>query len=113
MGGSVAEGKEDQLHHYQMGDLVELFLKPEDYTWYWELYATPIGKKTNFWFPAPRAISNITGSPVFQHVLVRRREERARMHDSQVVEEIRNLGKNLRPASLLNRISQINTTVYV
>lgn len=47
----VAEGKEDQLHHYQMGDVVELFLKPEDYTWYWELYATPISKKTSFWFP--------------------------------------------------------------
>jgi len=47
----VAEGKKDQLHHYLMGDLVELFLKPEGYTWYWELYATPTGKKTSFWFP--------------------------------------------------------------
>jgi hypothetical protein len=34
-----------------MGDLMELFLKPEDHTWYWELYATPRGKKTSFWFP--------------------------------------------------------------
>ena len=47
----VAEGEEDQLHHYKMGDLVELFLKPKDQTWYWELYATPKGKKTSFWFP--------------------------------------------------------------
>jgi hypothetical protein len=47
----VAEGEEDQLHHYRMGDLIELFLKPEDQTWYWELYATPRGKKTSFWFP--------------------------------------------------------------
>ncbi|MDP7135281.1 MAG: sugar-binding protein, partial [Planctomycetota bacterium] len=47
----VAEGKEDQLHHYKMGDLAELFLKPEDSTWYWELYVTPHGKKTSFWFP--------------------------------------------------------------
>jgi hypothetical protein len=49
----VAEGEEDQLHHYSMGDLVELFLKPEGegYTWYWELYATPKSKKTSFWFP--------------------------------------------------------------
>ena len=47
----VAEGKEDQLHHYKLGDLVELFLKPDDQTWYWELYATPAGKKTSFWFP--------------------------------------------------------------
>ena len=37
----VAKGKEDQMHHYKLGDLVELFLKPEDQTWYWELHATP------------------------------------------------------------------------
>ncbi|OGV66092.1 MAG: hypothetical protein A3K19_22385 [Lentisphaerae bacterium RIFOXYB12_FULL_65_16] len=47
----VAEGEEDQLHHYQMGDLAELFLKPENETWYWELYVTPAGRKTSFWFP--------------------------------------------------------------
>jgi len=47
----AAEGEEDQLHHYKMGDLVELFLKPENSTWYWELYATPRGKRTSFWFP--------------------------------------------------------------
>lgn len=47
----VAEGEEDQLHHYKMGDVVEVFLKPEGYTWYWELYATPRNKKTSFWFP--------------------------------------------------------------
>lgn len=47
----VAEGAEDQLHHYRMGDLAELFLKPDEQTWYWELYVTPRGKKTSFWFP--------------------------------------------------------------
>ena len=47
----VAEGTEDQLHHYKMGDLVELFLKPADATWYWELYVTPANRKTSFWFP--------------------------------------------------------------
>ncbi len=49
----VAKGAEDELHHYQMGDLVELFLKPEGegHTWYWELYATPKSKKTTFFFP--------------------------------------------------------------
>lgn len=47
----VAEGKEDQMHHYNMGDVLEVFLKPEDKTWYWELYATPHGKKTHFFFP--------------------------------------------------------------
>lgn len=47
----VAEGEGDQLHHYRMGDVAELFLKPVDQTWYWELYVTPKGKKTSFWFP--------------------------------------------------------------
>lgn len=47
----VAEGKEDQMHHYKLGDLCELFLKPVDHSWYWELYATPLSKKTTFFFP--------------------------------------------------------------
>ena len=47
----VAEGSNDQEHHYLMGDLAEVFLKPEANTWYWELYVTPHGKKTHLWFP--------------------------------------------------------------
>ena len=48
----VAEGKEDQLLHYLFGDLCELFIKPADQSWYWELYVTPHGKKTSFWYPS-------------------------------------------------------------
>lgn len=48
---SVAEGTEDELHHYRLGDVLELFLKPDGYTWYWELYATPTGRKSSIWFP--------------------------------------------------------------
>ena len=48
----VAEGTEDQLHQYGMGDVVELFLKPEQSPWYWELYATPTAKKTAFFYPS-------------------------------------------------------------
>jgi len=48
----VAEGKEDGLHHYKLGDLCELFLKPENKSWYWELYVTPRGNKTTFFFPS-------------------------------------------------------------
>lgn len=44
----VAEGLEDELHHYRLGDVAEVFLKPKNQTWYWELYATPAGKKTSF-----------------------------------------------------------------
>jgi hypothetical protein len=47
----VAEGKNDQDHHYKLGDLCEVFLKSDSFTWYWELYGTPLGKKTSFWFP--------------------------------------------------------------
>lgn len=47
----VAEGTEDQQHHYTKGDLLEVFLKPADDTWYWELYATPLNKKTSLFFP--------------------------------------------------------------
>lgn len=49
----VAEGDADQLPHFQLGDLCELFLWPAKQTWYWELYATPRGKKTSYWFPGP------------------------------------------------------------
>ena len=47
----VAEGQEDQLHHYQMGDTIEVFLKPRDRNFYWEMYGTPHQKKTVFFYP--------------------------------------------------------------
>lgn len=47
----VQESEADQQHHYSSGDVVEIFLKPEKSTWYWEIYGTPNAKKTVFWFP--------------------------------------------------------------
>ncbi len=47
----VAEGNENHLHHYTLGDIGELFLKPDDQSWYWELYVTPGGNLSTFWFP--------------------------------------------------------------
>lgn len=47
----VQESDADQQHHYSSGDVVEIFLKPEKSTWYWEIYGTPNAKKTVFWFP--------------------------------------------------------------
>lgn len=47
----VAEGASDQMPHYKLGDVAELFLKPGDRPWYWEMYVTPPGKKTTYWFP--------------------------------------------------------------
>lgn len=46
-----AEGKSDEMRHFELGDLCELFLKPDGNTWYWEHYVTPRGKKTSFFFP--------------------------------------------------------------
>ncbi len=46
-----AEGKEDNLHHYRLGDVLEVFLRPADQSHYWELYGTPRSKKTAFFFP--------------------------------------------------------------
>jgi hypothetical protein len=47
----VAEGKADQTHLYQTGDLVEVFLKPANETFYWEIYGAPNNMKTCFFFP--------------------------------------------------------------
>lgn len=52
----VAKGSEDQMHHYRYGDLCELFLKPMDYSFYWELYVTPANKKTSFFFKQKGAL---------------------------------------------------------
>jgi hypothetical protein len=48
----AAGGHEDQMHHYREGDVLEVFLKPESDTYYWELYVTPTGRKTAFFFPS-------------------------------------------------------------
>ena len=46
----VAEEMTDQAHHYLKGDVAEVFLKPVNKTWYWEMYVTPAGYKTAFYF---------------------------------------------------------------
>jgi len=47
----VAEGTQDNLLHYSFGDVGEVFLKPESFSWYWELYVTPAGRMSTLWFP--------------------------------------------------------------
>jgi hypothetical protein len=47
----IAESDADQEFHYKFGDVVEVFLKPERQSWYWELYGTPKGKRTRFFYP--------------------------------------------------------------
>lgn len=46
----VAEGLSDQQNHFRLGDTVEVFLKPENQSWYWELYVTPRSRKTAYFF---------------------------------------------------------------
>jgi hypothetical protein len=48
----VAQMTEDEMHHYRGGDVCELFVKPERANWYWELYVTPRGNKTNMFWPS-------------------------------------------------------------
>jgi len=48
----VAEGERDGQMHFQFGDLVEFFIQPAGYTWYWELYATPADRQTVFFYPS-------------------------------------------------------------
>lgn len=47
----AAEGEKDHEHHYQLGDVAEVFIKPRGESWYWEMYVTPQGHKTAFFFP--------------------------------------------------------------
>jgi hypothetical protein len=47
----TADGDKDQMHHYNLGDVCELFLKPEHRENYLELYVTPRSKKTSFYIP--------------------------------------------------------------
>ena len=50
-------GTEDQSHFYQQGDLVEVFLKPENASAYWEIYGTPNNLKTTFRFSSLYCVS--------------------------------------------------------
>lgn len=70
----VQESSEDQRHHYKTGDVVELFLKPENASWYWEFYATPNGRKTAFFYPSrgykglPSTLDYTSGLKVTAHI---------------------------------------------
>jgi len=48
----VAEGEHDNDMHFTMGDVGEVFIKPDGNTLYWELYVTPHGMKSAFFFPS-------------------------------------------------------------
>ncbi|MDY0176870.1 MAG: carbohydrate-binding family 9-like protein [Lentisphaeria bacterium] len=51
-----AYGEEDQEHHYTLGDVAEVFIKPASDTYYWELYGTPAAKMSTFFIPGRGAL---------------------------------------------------------
>ena len=46
----VATGTKRNAYHFQTGDVAELFLKPQNNPWYWELYVTPHSMTSTFYF---------------------------------------------------------------
>ena len=47
----IATRRADEELHYQSGDVLELFVKPADDEYCWEMYATPFGHKSTLFFP--------------------------------------------------------------
>ena len=50
----IAKNRADEELHFESGDVFELFVKPADDSYYWEMYATPFGNKTTLFFPRER-----------------------------------------------------------
>jgi hypothetical protein len=42
----LALGEHDDMPHYRLGDTCEVFLKPVDQPWFWEIWVTPKNMKT-------------------------------------------------------------------
>ena len=49
----VQTSREDQAPAYDTGDVIEVFLKPEDKSAFWEFYGTPWSKVTTIFYPWP------------------------------------------------------------
>lgn len=48
----VAKNPQDDQLHYRYGDVLELFIKPLNAPYKWELYVTPNGNKSTLFFPS-------------------------------------------------------------
>lgn len=48
----IAYGEENHIPHFCKGDVLEVFLNPAGQLRYWELYGTPHGKLSNYFFPS-------------------------------------------------------------
>lgn len=58
----VTESTAHHRHHYQYGDVVELFLKSDKAPCFWEIYGTPNSLMTCFFYPS-RSHSGLAGYP--------------------------------------------------
>lgn len=50
----IQKNRKDEQLHFETGDVFELFVKPQNASYYWEMYATPFGNKTTLFFPCGR-----------------------------------------------------------
>ena len=48
----VAESAENQILLIRTGDVAEIFLKPQEAPYYWELYVAPRGNKCSYFYPS-------------------------------------------------------------
>ena len=51
----------NQDHHYSQGDLIEVFIKPENDSYYWEIYGLPNKLYTRCYFPSKGTLSLPSG----------------------------------------------------
>ena len=47
----ISTNRADEQLHFETWDVLELFIKPADDFYYWEMYATPFGNKSTLFFP--------------------------------------------------------------
>lgn len=52
---------QNQDHHYIQGDLIEVFIKPQNDSYYWEIYGLPNKLYTRFYFPSKGTLSLPSG----------------------------------------------------
>ena len=52
---------QNQDHHYIQGDLIEVFIKPQNDSYYWEIYGLPNNLYTRFYFPSKGTLSLPSG----------------------------------------------------
>lgn len=58
----IAINRKDEQLHYECGDVLELFVKPLNEPYKWEMYATPFGNKSTLFFPAwPSELTSMEG----------------------------------------------------